>query len=64
MKRSSTKSGGDCRSVVLVDEGGVQRLPAPADPIQAWIDLMEVVRMLRPPRDARPTRQAGGRFLL
>lgn len=52
------------RSVVLVDEGGVQRLPAPADPIQAWIDLMEVVRMLRPPRDARPTRQAGGRFLL
>ena len=52
------------RSVVLEDEGGVQRLPAPADPIQAWIDLMEVVRMLRPPRDARPTRQAGGRFLL
>jgi len=49
----------------LVGEGGGQRLPAPADPIRAWIDLMEVVRMLRPhgaPAAAtRPDGESGGR---
>lgn len=45
-------------------EGGVQRLPAPTDPIQAWLDLMEVVRMLRPAGDARPPGPTRGRFLL
>ena len=64
MKRSSTKSGVDRRGVVLVGEGGVQRLPAPADPIQAWLDLMEVVRMLRPAGAARPPGPTRGRFLL
>ena len=58
------KSEGERRSVVLVGEGGVQRLPAPADPIQAWIDLMEVVRMLRPPGDSRTPSPPPGRFRL
>ena len=57
-------TGADQDRVVLVGEGGVARMPAPADPIQAWIDLMDVVRMLRPPRDARSTRPVRGRFLL
>lgn len=63
MKRSSTKSEPD-RNVVLVGEGGVQRLPAPADPIQAWIDLMEVVRMLRPAGSPRRPSPTGRQFLL
>ncbi|MBB1471658.1 hypothetical protein H5368_01285 [Luteimonas sp. MC1782] len=54
----------DRPSVVLVGEGGVQRLPAPADPIQAWIELMEVVRMLRPAGDVRPPGPTRGCFLL
>lgn len=58
------KSEGDRRSVVLVGEGGVQRLPAPADPIQAWIDLMEVVRMLRPPGGSPPPSPTPGGFRL
>lgn len=58
------KSGSDRRSVVLVGDGGVQRLPLPADPIQAWIDLMEVVRMLRPPGDSRPPSSTRGGFRL
>ena len=64
MKRSSTKSGHEARPVVLVDEGGVQRLPASTDPIQAWIDLMEVVRMLRPPGASCPPSPPPGRFRL
>lgn len=64
MKSSSKKTGPDPDRVVLVGEGGLARMPAPADPIQAWIDLMEVVRMLRPPRGARPARPVRGRFLL
>lgn len=57
-------TGADPDRVVLVGEGGVTRLPAPADPIQAWIDLMEVVRMLRPPRERWAARPVRGRFLL
>ena len=58
------KSGADSGVVVLVGEGGVERMPVPADPIQAWLDLMEVVRMLRPPGAERPTVPVRGRFLL
>ncbi|MDN5782082.1 MAG: hypothetical protein L0H23_08690 [Luteimonas sp.] len=49
---------------MLVEEGGVDRLPPPADPIQAWIDLMEVVAMLRPPGGQRPPTPTRDRFLL
>lgn len=64
MNRSSTKSGHEARRVVLVDEGGVQRLPASTDPIRAWIDLMEVVRMLRRPGASRRRLPPPGRYLL
>lgn len=62
--RSSTNSGTDRDRVVLVGEGGADRLPPPADPIQAWIDLMEVVAMLRPRGGQRPPTPTRGRFLL
>lgn len=62
--RSSTNSGTDRDRVVLVEEGGVDRPPPPADPIQAWIDLMEVVAMLRPAGGQRSPTPARGRFLL
>ncbi|MGQ4659616.1 hypothetical protein [Lysobacter sp. F6437] len=61
---SSTKSATDRDRVVLVSEGGVERMPAPADPIKAWIDLMEVVEMLRPRGAPRPPVSTGGVFLL
>jgi len=60
----STKPGADDDRVILVSEGGVQRVPVAADPIQAWIDLMEVVEMLLPPAGPRPSTPACGRFLL
>ena len=43
MKRSSTKSGVDRRGVVLVGEGGVQRLPAPATALQFAMKLVVFV---------------------
>lgn len=61
---SSTKPGADSGGVVLVGEGGVEYMPVPADPIRAWLELMEVVRMLRPPGEPRPPGTPGGRFLL
>lgn len=64
MKSSSTKPEADRDRVVLVGEGGVQRMPVPEDPIQAWLDLMEVVEMLRPPGGRRPPVPTRGRFLL
>lgn len=62
--RSSTKPGADRDPVVLVGEGGVRRMPQPSDPIVAWIDLMEVVRLLRPPGAPSPRPPARGPFLL
>jgi hypothetical protein len=64
LKRSSTNSGTDRDRVVLVAEGGVDRTPPPADPIQAWIDLMDVVEMLRPTGGPPPPKPTRGRFLL
>ena len=64
LKSLSTKRGADDDRVVLVSEGGVERMPVAADPIQAWIDLMEVVEMLRPPGGPRPPTPTCGRFLL
>lgn len=64
MKHSATNSGPDRDRVVLVGEGGVDRMPPPADPIQAWIDLMEVVEMLRPVGGPHPPKPTRGRFLL
>lgn len=63
-KRSSKKPGPDRDNAVLFAEGGVQRMPAPADPVQAWIDLMQVVEMLRPQGRPRAPRRTVGRFLL
>ncbi len=64
MKSLSTKPGADDDRVILVSEGGVDRVPVAADPIQAWIDLMEVVEMLRPQDGPRPPTPICGRFLL
>lgn len=64
MKHSSPTSAPDRDRIVLVGEAGVQRMPTPAEPIQAWIDLMEVVRMLRPPGVPRLPVPTRGRFLL
>ena len=64
MKSLSTKPGADDDRVILVSEGGVDRVPVAADPIQAWIDLMEVVEMLRPQDRPRPPTPICGRFLL
>ena len=64
MKRSSKKPGPDRDNAVLVAEGGVQRMPTPADPIRAWIDLMQVVEILRPQGRPRPPKRTVGRFLL
>ena len=62
---SSAKPKAERHPVVLVAEGGVQYLPAPDDPIQAWIELMEVVDMLLPADPPRPPKAPPrGPFLL
>ncbi|MEG3190844.1 hypothetical protein [Lysobacter sp. D1-1-M9] len=58
------KPATDRGGVVLVGEGGVRTLPTPRDPIQTWIELMEVVEALRPKGRPRPPRRTTGRFLL
>lgn len=61
--RSSTRPAAD-REPILVGEGGVQHQPHSEDPIQAWIELMEVVEILRPPERRRPAKRIGDRYLL
>lgn len=64
MNSSSRPAGPDICQAVLIADGGVHRLPAPEDPIRAWVELMEVVEALRPPGRPRELRPTVGRFLI
>lgn len=45
------------REPLLVAEAGVACRAEPADPIAAWIELMEVVELLSPAPEPRPPRK-------
>lgn len=54
----------DRREPLLVADAGAAYRATPADPIEAWIDLMETVQALAPDRPRHSLPPVGGDYRL